>query len=253
MGPIHFYSFYILVALGAFIALYVMVRRAILDGFPKVGDAVGLWFVALVSGFLGARLLYVIQNADRYREHPLQILAIWQGGLTFYGGIVGAILALVIFMSVRKIPFWNGFDFLYPLVLTHAVSRIGCFLHGCCYGGICDLPWAVQFPKLAGPRHPAQLYEAFFLFGLFLILAVCYKRKYFAGQIVSIYTVFYGIGRLVIELFRVNNPSWLWLTWNQWMSIVIFFAGAFVYCVKSHQASHRQDIDPIQKRDSFIT
>lgn len=221
-GPIHIYSYGTLVALGVLVALGFLLYRARREGFPKTADVYDLIFVTVVSGFLGARIFYVVQNIHLYSGHLLSILAFWEGGLIYFGGSVGALIGLWIFAKVRRLSYLGILDFLLPAVaLAHAFGRIGCFLNGCCYGTASDLPWAVSFPHLPHPVHPTQLYEAAFNLGLFWVLYAYYPKRRFTGQITCFYFLFYGAGRFILEFWRADNPAWHLLTYNQWLSLIL--------------------------------
>ncbi len=235
-GPFPVYSFGALIALGVFLSLFLMGRKSRRMGFPASPEiAADLVFMTVFSGFLGGRLFYIFENASYYLQSPLKILALWEGGLIFYGGVVGSLAGLFLAMKIKKIPYWKGLDFLIPYTaLTHAFGRIGCFLNGCCAGKPCDLPWAVT---VEGVRlHPAQLYEAGFDFILFLFLNARCEKKSFDGQIIALYFILYAAGRFAVEFFRTGNPGWIF-TSNQWGSLAIFVFGIAVYISKSRDFS----------------
>ena len=232
-GPFHLYSFGMMVALGVLLSLVLMARRARRENFPSPDQISDLVAVTLIGGFFGARIFYCLQNPGWYLRHPLKIFLIWEGGLVFYGGVAGSVLALFFYMRAKKISFWKGLDFLLPYVaLTHAFGRIGCFLNGCCYGRVCDLPWAVRFPELPEPVHPTQLYEFFFNFCLFFFLNSRYPRRRFEGEISALYFMGYAIGRFLIEFLRGDNPFWFFLTVNQWISAGIFVAAGALWRIR---------------------
>lgn len=236
IGPLHLYAFGLMVALGILLSLLGMERSARREGFPAEGQVWDMVFVTIASGFLGARIHYVLQDFEAYARQPLRIFAVWEGGLIFYGGAVMALIVLLCFMRIRRIPIFKGFDFLIPFgALTHAFGRIGCFLNGCCYGKNCDLPWAVHFPGHSEAVHPTQLYEALFDFFLFFFLRFRYGRKHFEGEILSLYFMLYPAGRFVIEFFRDGNPSAAGLTWNQWWSLLFAAIAAAVYFWRSQR------------------
>lgn len=231
IGPLQVYAFGCMVALGLAVSLWVMGRRARRDGFPPPDSLLDLVFAAVAAGFLGGRIFYVFQFSDWYFRHPLKIFAVWEGGLIFYGGFLGAMLGLAAVLRAKKIPILAGLDFLSPFVaLTHAFGRIGCFLNGCCYGKKCDLPWAVSFPGLPAPVHPTQLYEFFYDVLLFLFLSALVRRG-FPGRVFAFYLMGYSAGRFVIETWRANPAFWAGLTLNQGISILLFAAGFFLYRV----------------------
>ena len=105
---------------------------------------------ALIAGVLGARAMHVIHLwHEYYQYHPTEILAIWSGGLEFLGGVLAAILVMVVYFRRRKLAVFKFLDILAPaLMLGLAFGRLGCFLNGCCFGAVCDLPWAIRFPPV---------------------------------------------------------------------------------------------------------
>ncbi len=127
-----------------------------------------LWDLAIVmitGAVVGSRLEYVRTRWDQYAEAPLQVFDLRDGGLVFYGGLIGAVLASVAVIRWRRQPVWQLLDLYAPfIVFGHAFGRLGCFAAGCCYGAPTDLPWGVVYPaggKPPGgvPLHPTQLYE----------------------------------------------------------------------------------------------
>ena len=228
-GAFHLYSYGLSIALGVLLCLFLMKRRAEKEGFPGGDQVFDVAFAILVWGFLGARLLYVVQNFSYYLANPLKILAVWEGGLIFYGGALAAVLGFWMTSRTLKLSFWKLLDFFAPYgALAHAFGRIGCFLNGCCYGKTCDLPWAVEFPEVAYPVHPAQLYEAVFDLAIFFFLLLRRKKSRFEGETGLLYFLLYGLGRYLIEFLR-EPTGWVWmsLTSNQWLSVLIITA-AFV-------------------------
>lgn len=229
-GALHLYSYGLCIAIGVLLSLFLMKRRALLEGFPKPDEVFDMSFAILVWGFLGARLFYVVQNFSYYVAEPLKIFAVWEGGLIFYGGAIMAFVGFGWAVRKKRLPFWRTLDFIAPYgALAHAFGRIGCFLNGCCYGKICDLPWAVRFPGLPYAVHPAQIYEAGYDLMLFAFLLARSKRARFDGEITLLYFLLYGLGRYLIEFLR--EPGWMWLgfTLNQWMSVAIMVAAFILF------------------------
>lgn len=236
-GALHLYTYGLSIAVGVLLALFLMNRQAAQEGFPKPEQVFDIAFSILAWGFLGARLFYVIQNFSYYAVAPIKIFAVWEGGLIFYGGALAAIFGFWLTTRKRGVPFWKALDFIVPYgALAHAFGRIGCFLNGCCYGKICDLPWAVRFPELSRAVHPAQLYEAFYDLALFAFLLARRKRSRFEGETGLLYFLFYGLGRYLIEFVR--EPSWVWMgiTSNQWLSAGIIFAAFVAFQLRRHKA-----------------
>ena len=217
--PIHSYGF--CVALGVLVSIGLMRKYFLSFGFTDFDFVLDLVFVTLGAGFLGGRIYYIFQNISYYKEVPLKILAIWEGGLIFYGGVIGALTGLYFFTRRKKFSFLKALDWLLPFVaLTHAFGRIGCFLNGCCSGKFCDYSWCMQFTPFTGTVHPTQLYEAFYLICLSAFLSWKQLQKPREGVISAYYFVIYGIGRFVLEFFREENPGLFGLTHNQWIALV---------------------------------
>lgn len=229
-GYFHLYSYGLSIALGVLLSLFLMKRQAMIEGFPTPEEVLDMAFSILIWGFLGARFFYVFQNFSYYLSAPLKIFAVWEGGLVFYGGAIAAFAGVALLSRKKRWSFWRILDFVVPYVaLTHAFGRVGCFLNGYCYGKVCDLPWAVHFPELLRPVHPAQLYEAVFDLVLFVFLLRRRKRSRFDGEATLLYFLLYGFGRYMIEFVR--EPGWAWwgLTCNQWLSAGIIIAAFLTF------------------------
>lgn len=226
-GPIHIYSYGFTIALGVLLALWLMQRNAPASGFTR-DQAYDFVFISVISGFIGARLFYVLQHPAEFSHNPLEIFALWEGGLIFYGGLVLGFAVLWAYARKNKITFAAMMDFILPYgALVHAFGRLGCFFNGCCYGKACDLPWAVRFPDMVERVHPAQLYEAAANLAIFAFLLGLYRRRPPQGTVMSSYLILYGAVRFAVESVRSGNPGWI-LTWNQWISVGMITAGLFL-------------------------
>lgn len=231
LGPLTLHSYGLLIALGVLVSLYGMARRAKKFGFPPEERVFDLVFIVVLSGFLGARLFYVIQEWPWYRTHPFEIFQIWKGGLVYYGGMAASFIGFYLYVRFTRLPFGACADFVIPYIaLTHAFGRVGCFLNGCCYGKVCHLPWAVRFPSLPEPVHPVQLYEAVFNFALFGLLSWFYPRRRFPGEVTLLYLVLYPVGRFLLEFLRGDQAFFLdSLTVHQLLSLGFIGIGIFLY------------------------
>lgn len=204
--PVH--SWGLLLMLGFLLATW----RAAKNGYrykiePEAALDVALW--GLFGGVIGARLVYVALTWKDFAGNPLSLFAIWQGGMTFYGGLFGGILAGVLACRVRKVNVGDMADLAaVSFPIGYALGRVGCFLNGCCYGGHCDIPWlATRFHlpngQLTEPSHPAQLYSAAAGVAMFLILAQMEKSgRLFRGQLMLVFVFLYSIYRFAIEFVR---------------------------------------------------
>ncbi|MCX7598169.1 MAG: prolipoprotein diacylglyceryl transferase [Armatimonadetes bacterium] len=194
----------------------------------------------LVGAVVGARLAYVALDWHAYEAHPEAVLALWQGGLSFHGGVAGALLTGAIFCWRYRKPFWEMADIVAPgVALGYSFGRVGCFLNGCCYGVPTHLPWGVRFPTAAfldgrpinEPVHPTQLYGAaasLVIFGL-LLLARRYLRV--RGHVFALYIALYSIYRFLVEFLRhgvtgAPLPDLPILTVGQVVSAALFLIAA---------------------------
>lgn len=208
-----------------------------------------LLFWTMVSGIAGARAVYVLFEWDYYREHPLLIFRIDQGGLVFYGGFLFAGLALAVFARRHHESLVSLLDFsLTSVPLAHAFGRIGCFLNGCCFGRPCSGPLGVTFPAESPvvwhqvtfgliprgaarslPVHPVQLYEAALNLLLYGVLVWHYRRGPREGSTTALYLLAYAVIRFTTETFRGDDRlRWLGLSVSQHASIGLFLTGVGV-------------------------
>ncbi|NKB23333.1 MAG: prolipoprotein diacylglyceryl transferase [Kiritimatiellae bacterium] len=228
IGPITIYWFSIMAMLGflfANIHWSVLARK---EGYStEFGSSLALWMI--LSGIVGARIAFVIANADLYREAPLTIFRIDQGGIIFYGGLIGASLAVILLATFKKEPIWAVGDLaISALPLGHALGRIGCLMNGCCYGLPTEHAWGVHLHGAI--RLPTQLYETFFNLVLYGFLCWMVPRRSKNGSIVVIYLLIYPPARFVIEFFRGDDrQQWLGLHTAQHMSLILFCVGLVLW------------------------
>lgn len=225
IGPLTLYSFGLMVVLGFALGTYLAARLAKergLDGEAFLDGAVIILFASIV----GARLLFVALNSGEYAGHPLEVAALWRGGMSFHGGAIAGILAGFIYMRLRKLPLLAMADAAAPgLALGYAFGRIGCFMNGCCYGGPTNLPWGMHFPG-TDPHlayHPAQIYASAINFLLVGALIWAYRRPHRSGQILALYIAAYSVYRFAIEGLRKGVTAevfWMGLTEAQVFSAV---------------------------------
>jgi len=232
LAPIYVHSYGVMLLIGLAAGVWWLTRSGRAHGFI-LEDWIDFALIILLSGVVGARLLYVLLHLPEYGSAPITILFVWQGGLAYHGGVAGAIIAGYTFARARKISFPLIADLSAPAVaLGYAFARIGCFLNGCCYGNECHLPWAVTFPSgtEAGaggfPRHPTQLYACAASFIIFLILTKLQSHIKVRGNLFLSYLFLYSIYRFIVEFFRRGATASVFvplapLTEAQTASIVI--------------------------------
>ncbi|MGQ9688653.1 MAG: prolipoprotein diacylglyceryl transferase [Desulfobaccales bacterium] len=208
LGPITLYTYGFMLAVAFLSAILVGGWEAERLGLPK-GRFFDLCFYIILAALFGSRLLYVIINLGFFIQNPLKIVAMWEGGLVFHGGLIAAVLTAIFYLRRHQLPSLRTFDALaLGMPLGQFFGRIGCFMAGCCFGRPTDVPWAVTFTHpdtlcpLRVPIHPAQLYESFLDFGVFLVLLGLRKRKRFDGQVLFTYFFLAGLVRFLVEFFR---------------------------------------------------
>lgn len=245
IGPLKVHSWGVLLMLGFLLAMWRTARNAHRYGINSEDTwDVGLW--GLLGGVVGARLVYVLLNLTDFRANPAEILHIWEGGMTFYGGLGGGILAGILVCRARRINVWDMADLAaLAFPLGYALGRVGCFLNGCCYGGQCSVPWlGVRFHTPEGgltpPSHPAQLYAVAASLLIYLLLTRVEARRRFRGQVMLAYIFLYGVYRFFIEFVRegvtAETTSVLHLTQGQIASLVLALAATLLYVVLARRA-----------------
>ena len=231
---IHWYGLMYLVGIGG---AWLLASRRLKDFDPawskeKLSDLV---FWVAMGVILGGRLGYVLfYDLAAYVAEPLKILRVWEGGMSFHGGLIGVMLATWLFGRRNDKSFFQLMDFIAPLVpIGLGAGRIGNFINAELWGKATDLPWAMVFPtdpqQLA--RHPSQLYQ-FALEGvaLFLILWL-YSRKPRPTMAVSgLFAACYGVFRFIVEFVRVPDAqlgylAWNWLTMGQVLCLPMILGG----------------------------
>ncbi len=244
---------YSLMYLAAFVCIYLVVMRRIRqDRLPYTAELIQDYFVwAILGVIIGGRLGYVLfYNLGYYLRHPLEILLPFEfnggfrfvgiSGMSYHGGALAVLIATAIFCRVRRIDFWRFADlFSSAIPLGYTFGRIGNFLNGELYGRATDVAWAMVFPldPLHLPRHPSQLYEAFFE-GIFLFAVLWLVRKRFSstGALFALYIMGYGLVRFFIEFFRQPDAQLGFvfgpLSMGQLLCLLMIAAGAAIYTLR---------------------
>ncbi len=202
-------------------------------GAPEAADVLDVSVWMILAGVIGARLMFVIIDWNDYRGHPGTWFALWEGGISFHGGLIGGLAAMLIYAWRRRISILKLGDLLVPSVmLGYAIGRIGCFLNGCCYGAPTTMPWGVVFHDdglVTQPSHPTQIYASLMSFAFFAGLVWLERRKVFDGQIIGWYLILAAVERFVMEIWRAGYTSTIvafGLTDVQFLCITLVVIGA---------------------------
>jgi phosphatidylglycerol:prolipoprotein diacylglycerol transferase len=213
IGPFRVHIYGVMLAISFLIGSMWATRAAARRGIP--GERVlTLIFWILVSSIVGARLHFVLGHPDSY-GHSLDLFRLWEGGLTLYGGLVAALLVSFLYLRIQHIAILPVTDAAAPaLALGEAVTRIGCFLNGCCFGRACEGPLCVHYPPdsyaaaaLPGAAvYPSQLFLSAAMLLLFVVLWRVDRRLPPAGIVLGLYLFGQGVARYAIDFSRYYEP-----------------------------------------------
>lgn len=246
----------IMVALAVIALLAMASREAKRLGISQdIIYSLFLW--GIIGGFIVSRLVHVIDYVVTHPGEPIQIIGF--AGLSLYGAVLGALLAVWIYTRVRKIP-WSSMAGIGDAVaagapLAQAIGRIGCTINGCCYGKPASLPWAVvythpsSFCGLKGvPLHPTQIYFLLWNLVVFAVLWRMRGRLKPQGSLFFLYLCLYAVGDFGLRFFRVNEPFLFGLQQGQVISlaILVVFLPLFIIGMRKFQKSSQHSADSIQ-------
>lgn len=248
IGPFAVQWYGVMYALG-FAASYLLVKYQVrkknqeAGGKDKGEDAAmfspafldSLYTYLILGLIIGARLGYILfYDLAAYIQHPLEIFAVWHGGMSFHGGLIGCLSVGFLCCRFYRVAFWQASDMVIataPVAL--GLGRIGNFINGELFGRVTDVPWSMVFPEGGPlPRHPSQLYE-FMLEGvvLFIILWIVKDRKLVPGVLSGLFLMLYGLFRFFVEFFREPDPQLGFIigpfTMGQILSVLTALAGIF--------------------------
>ena len=249
IGPlkVHWYG---LMYLLAFALVWILGRYRIKKGMIDLTQQrfEDLIFYGVLGVILGGRLGYILfYQPSFYLAHPLEIFSIWDGGMSFHGGLLGVLLAMYLFGRKVGKTFFEVTDFIAPLVpLGLACGRLGNFINGELWGRPADVPWAMIFPGAGNiPRHPSQIYQML-LEGilLFIILWLFSGKKKPVGQVSAVFLMGYGVFRFIAEYTREPDSYLgflaLGFSMGQWLSIPMILAGIYLYISNTKKNGEQQ-------------
>lgn len=252
---------------GIFLGYWYLLKLIKQPGSPLARrHADDLVFYAALGIILGGRIGYVLfYNLSYYLQHPLDVLKLWDGGMSFHGGMIGTVLGILYLSYKEKLQWLRVHDYVACCVpFGLFFGRIANFVNHELWGAPTDAPWAVSFPEIVQgvmvngpPRHPSQLYEAI-LEGivLFAILAWMFwksRSRYEPGKLVGAFTFFYGLFRFLIEFVRepdaqlVGFAQETGLHMGQWLSLPMILLGAWLMWTAK---GRRQRVEPIAGTES---
>lgn len=244
LGPIKPTWYGLAYVVGFFIAYMLGVYRARRSGVFSSAELGDLLTNMMFGVILGGRLGYVLFYGRSYwAEDFWYPLKIWQGGMSFHGGLLGVIVVLALFAYKKKMLFWTVTDFIAPLIPPGLFfGRLANFINGELWGKVTDVPWAMVFPHGGPlPRHPSQLYEAL-LEGLlmFVVLWLYSGSKRLPGKVTGLFLLLYACARMGVELVREPDAQIgalpLGLSMGQWLSVPMLLLGLYLFLRKKSYA-----------------
>lgn len=246
---VHWYGLMYVIGFLAFLLLGKY--RAKRPGSPVTPDQVDdMLFYGALGVVLGGRIGYIIfYNFEEFAANPMILFKIWEGGMSFHGGLIGVTVAALLLARKFGLPLLKVTDFIAPLVpLGLLAGRIGNFINAELWGRPTDLPWGMVFPNVDQlPRHPSQLYQAALEgLALFVILWLFSKKPRPMGSVSGLFLMGYAISRIIVEFVRVPDEhlgyiAFGWLTQGQLLSVPMFLLGAFLFWwgFQKHSVSSR--------------
>ena len=255
IGPLTLHAYGAMLTLSFVLGLLLALRRAGRRGVARE-HVIDLFQIIILAAIIGARILFVVFHLDLYRGRWWSMLAVWEGGLTLYGGLLLAMGASWLYLRLRRVPFLAMADVMAPsLGLGIMVTRVGCFLNGCCYGLPTEGPLGVHFPAgceatetartilahdhgrnlldipLSPAIHPAQLYASLGGALILIILLLLDRRPRRPGFLFAGFLLLYGIHRFAVDQFRYYEEAMrvLGLSVNQWLSVGLVAAGLVLF------------------------
>ena len=237
LGALSIRSYGVMLVVAFWLGIELSARIAKKRGFDPV-RILDLGLIVLVSSLVGSRLVYVLTHLQDYASDPWGVLRIWEGGLTFYGGLAAGLACGMLYLWKKGLPVLAVTDMVAPqLALGIAIARVGCLLNGCCFGKPTTLPWGIVFPPdceagwvLGGIRvHPTQIYSSIANLIIFFVLRRILWKNLASGMVFAAFLVLYGSWRFAIDFLRYYEPSMyvgrLGLTGNQLFSLGMVAAG----------------------------
>lgn len=215
IGPFAIHAYGFMIAIAFLVGILISLHYAKKSGISPE-TILDLTIYVIIAALVGARLFYVIGQWDQFKNNILEIFMVQKGGLVFLGGLLLAVLVIIWYAKWKKIPLLKLLDIATPAsAIGYAITRVGCFLNGCCFGLPTNVPWGMVFPfgSLAYSYfpdehiHPTQLYAIFSGLIIFLVTLYLWKIKKIDGQVFFWGIILYGVYRFIVEIFRYCPPE----------------------------------------------
>ncbi len=230
LGTVPVYLYGMMIGLAIAVGMYFGLKEARRKGLDEE-KVLDLILYMVVAGLLGARLVYVAFNLDYYLTNPLRVLMVFDGGLSFHGSVLGAVLVAVWHTRRYRLNFWKLADTFTPsLALGYAIARVGCDI----FGVPTQVAWAVNIDGI--PRHPVQVYASLTNYLFFFLLWKGRERVQVDGSLFLTYAILYSVYRFFIEFFR-NSQMAYGLSIAQWASLGIGLGAVVLFLMRRKKGS----------------
>ena len=236
-GPVTIHGYGLMIAIGILSAILVAGIRAKRSKHLSVDLIYAIALVALIFGFIGAKLLYVIVELRAFIDNPMNVLS--GSGFVVYGGIVLGTLAVIVYCRIKKVNFLEYFDLLAPSIsIAQGFGRLGCLLAGCCYGRETDSIFGIIFhDSPIAPNNikliPTQIMSSAGNFTIAIMLIIFAQKNKKHGRVGALYLILYSVGRFIVEFFRNDFRGTIWfMSTSQFISIFILLLGLFMFFKK---------------------
>jgi phosphatidylglycerol:prolipoprotein diacylglycerol transferase len=250
VGPFEIRYYGLVYAIG-FLVVYFLFRWLAKKGEIKnfnLEKADFLTLYLIIGSIVGARLLlFVFYSPATFISDPWEVFRVWNGGMSFHGGIIGAVVSCLVFCKRHKINFYKLADFaVLPLSFFLIFGRIANFINGELVGTKTNVPWCIVFKDYDGCRHPSQLYEAAKNLVMFISLSILYfsksiKNKLKDGIIFWLFVMMYGVLRFIITFWR-DDPRYFGLSMGQYLCIAMVIASIyFLFRIQKHKKGEDKD------------
>ena len=255
-GPIWIQSYGVMIALGFLLFIYLTYKHPYRFEIIPSNLYFNMLFLGLISGVIGGRLFFLFSDWESFSNSLLEIFYPWVGGFGVLGTIISVLVTISIYLKINKIPILPVSDLLSIYApLFQSISRIGCFLAGCCYGKVADpaLKWSIVFTNtkclapLNVPLHPTQLYSSLASFLIFLIMYFRAKFRFKSGQLLFTYLMLESISRFIMDFWRgqldyINicfflKPFLGLLSYSQLIALCLFIFSFFGFIYVSKKKS----------------
>jgi len=238
IGPVTIHGYGLMIAIGLVAAILLANYRGKKRGFD-LDLLFNIIIIAIVSGFIGAKLMYVLTNFKAFLNDPKALL-LSGSGFVVYGGIILGVIAAFVYCRMKKISFLKHFDLFMPSIsVAQAFGRVGCLGAGCCYGKETESFLSIVFensPIAPNGLHliPTQIYSSLGNFAIAAILLIYAKKDRKLGNVGLLYLILYSIGRFGIEFFRGDDRGTIWVfSTSQFVSIIVFVLALIAFIINT--------------------